>query len=180
MKQLKKFFYLLAVPFILFTGCRRSRSVSIPVVSGFDAGRFYGKWHEIARLPNWFERDMEKVTALYLPKQNGRISIVNQWIKKGRVRKITGEGYFADGSDRGELRITFQKPFYSKYRIIYIDDAYSTAIVCGDSKDYLWILARRPELERETLNKLLNFLRENDFAVDSLEFSGSSGKDNAK
>ena len=37
----------------------------IPVVKGFEAARYMGTWHEIARLPKWYERDMIHVSAEY-------------------------------------------------------------------------------------------------------------------
>ncbi len=36
-------------------------------ISGFDASRYLGKWYEVARLENRFERGLEQVTATYAP-----------------------------------------------------------------------------------------------------------------
>ena len=47
-------------------GCSTVPSTDdIPVVKGFDAARYMGTWHEIARLPKWYERDMVHVSAEY-------------------------------------------------------------------------------------------------------------------
>ena len=49
-----------------WAGCTSIRSTDdIPVVKGFDAVRYMGTWHEIARLPKWYERDMIHVSAEY-------------------------------------------------------------------------------------------------------------------
>lgn len=34
-------------------------------ITNFDANRYLGKWYEIARLENWFERGLEQVSATY-------------------------------------------------------------------------------------------------------------------
>ena len=34
-------------------------------ITGFDASRYLGKWYEVARLENRFERGLEQVTATY-------------------------------------------------------------------------------------------------------------------
>ena len=46
---------LLILPMLLAAcGCSTVRSTDdIPVVKGFDAARYMGTWHEIARLPKW-------------------------------------------------------------------------------------------------------------------------------
>ena len=47
-------------------GCTSIPSTDdILVVKGFDAARYMGTWHEIARLPKWYERDMIHVSAEY-------------------------------------------------------------------------------------------------------------------
>src|ERR1035438_1299749 len=40
----------------------------LPTVSSVDLTRYVGKWYEIARYPNWFEKeDIGDVTAEYTP-----------------------------------------------------------------------------------------------------------------
>ena len=34
-------------------------------INNFDASRYLGKWYEVARLENRFERGLERVTATY-------------------------------------------------------------------------------------------------------------------
>ncbi len=40
-------------------------------ISGFDASRYLGKWYEVARLENRFERGLEQVTATYGARSDG-------------------------------------------------------------------------------------------------------------
>lgn len=47
-------------------------------ISGFDASRYLGKWYEVARLENRFERGLEQVTATYGARSDGGISVVNR------------------------------------------------------------------------------------------------------
>ena len=53
--------------FLLFllalSGCKTPQA--IPAVSGFETDKYLGQWYEIARLPNWFEKDMSDVSAEY-------------------------------------------------------------------------------------------------------------------
>ncbi len=47
----------------------------------------------------------------------------------------------------GRLKVSFFGPFYGGYNILVLDRDYSHALVCGPSRKYLWILARRPKME---------------------------------
>lgn len=47
-------------------------------LAGFDASRYLGKWYEVARLENRFERGLEQVTATYGACSDGGISVVNR------------------------------------------------------------------------------------------------------
>ena len=40
-------------------------------ITGFDASRYLGKWYEVARLENRFERGLEQVTATYGNRSDG-------------------------------------------------------------------------------------------------------------
>jgi lipocalin len=44
----------------------------------FEASRYLGKWYEVARLENRFERGLEQVTATYGKRSDGGISVLNR------------------------------------------------------------------------------------------------------
>lgn len=47
-------------------------------ITNFDANRYLGKWYEIARLENWFERGLEQVSATYEKRNDGGIRVLNR------------------------------------------------------------------------------------------------------
>ncbi len=53
-----------------------------------------GVWHEIARLPKWFERDLDNVTATYAL-INGKLRITNRGFRNGEEKVSTAVGHFA-------------------------------------------------------------------------------------
>ncbi len=65
-------------------------------ISGFDASRYLGKWYEVARLENRFERGLEQVTATYGARSDGGISVVNRGYDpvKKRWNESDGKAYF--------------------------------------------------------------------------------------
>ena len=168
---MKLFLLLFFAAIVLFYGCEDLDTARIPAVREFDVSKYCGKWYEIVRLPNWFEKDMYNVRAEYTLRPDGSVQVVNSGIKKGKQRSVTGRARLKGNDGKGELEVSFQWPFWGSYRIIKLDKDYRNAAVCGKNFDYLWILSRTPEISLAELNKTLEFLRLNGFEVSRLEFS---------
>lgn len=166
-----KFFLLFLVAAIMLCfGCGKKVTTGIPAVKEFDINRYCGKWYEIARLPNWFERGMDQVTAHYSLRPDGMVDVVNTGMKNGRKRSVSGIARLVGEPKEGELEVSFQWPFWGSYRVIKLEPDYTMAVVCGKSYDYLWILSRVPEISLADMNKILEFLRQNGFDTAKLEF----------
>ena len=118
-----------------------------------------GKWYEFARMPNWFEKNMVNVTALYFLNPDGRIKVVNRGEKDGRTKEITGWARPAGKGSSGNLEVSFFRPFYSPYIVIKLAPDYSYSVVSGRGREYLWILSRTPELPSDVMDEILVFLR---------------------
>ena len=151
-------------------GCSTVRSTDdIPVVKGFDAARYMGTWHEIARLPKWFERDLDRVTATYAL-EDGTLKITNRGWRDGEEKVSTAVGHFAGPSDEGAFRISFFRPFYGDYRIIWLSPDYDLALVTGEDRSSLWILARTASIPVERCDMLVKMASDWGFDVSKLEY----------
>ncbi|MBV2144228.1 lipocalin family protein [Falsochrobactrum sp. TDYN1] len=117
-------------------------------VSNFDAERYLGKWFEVGRLDNRFERGLIKTTAEYTLNDDGSIHVVNSGFDalRGRHKQVSGTAVFVRGPNDGALKVSFFGPFYGGYNIIALDEDYRWAIIVGSSTDYFWVLSRDPEL----------------------------------
>lgn len=153
---------------LLLAGCSPAVREQIPAVAGFDARRYYGKWYEIARMPNYFEKNLQYVTAEYSPLPDGKLHVVNSGIQNGKYKSISGIARFAGVPTSGELEVSFFRPFYGAYRIIRLTPDYTIACVMGKNRSLAWILARKPVLSEKELQESVNFLRTNGFAVEKL------------
>lgn len=147
-------------------GC--SSVPEIPAVHGFELHKYLGKWYEISRLPNWFERGMSEVTADYFLLEDGSVRVINRGIKNGREKSISGYARFAGKSDVGELEVSFFRPFYSPYRIIKLASDYRYSVVTDRDGDYLWVLSRTPQLPQEDMDEILRFLSAHGFETERL------------
>lgn len=110
-----------------------------------DLERYLGRWYELARYENRFEKDCEGVTATYSRREGGGISVVNTCQKNqvgGPAKTANGRAKVVEGSQNAKLKVTFFWPFFGNYWVLDRDDEYSWAIVGEPSGKYLWILTR--------------------------------------
>ena len=132
---------------------KKAPKVDNSVVQSFDLERYIGDWYEIARFDHWFERGVVESKASYSLRDDGKIQVLNSGMKDGEPQTAKGMGKTTDTS--GLLRVSFFGPFYSDYRVLMIDEKYSAALVGSGSADYLWILSRKPQLDKKTKETLL-------------------------
>lgn len=140
-------------------------------VQGFDAQRYVGTWHEIARLDHGFEKGLSHVTAEYSLKEDGGLKVINKGFdtKTGKWQASVAKAYFLETPDIGRLKVSFFGPFYGSYNIIDLDEKdYSYAMVTGPSTHFLWILARDKTLDNETMQRLIQKAKTLGFKLDKL------------
>ena len=135
---------------LALAGCA-STQPSLVVVDEVDLGRYLGKWYEIASFPQWFQRGCVASTATYSRRPDGRIGVLNECRDgsfDGELRRNEGVAWVADdGGSLAKLKVQFFWPFRGDYWIIDLDPEYRYAAVGHPSRNYLWILARTPNLD---------------------------------
>jgi apolipoprotein D and lipocalin family protein len=110
-----------------------------------DLQRYLGRWYELARYEQSFQKGCEGVTADYALRPDGSISVVNRCGKPdGRISEARGRARVADTSTHAKLKVSFVGPFYGDYWVLDHADDYGWAIVGEPSGRYLWILSRQP------------------------------------
>jgi apolipoprotein D and lipocalin family protein len=147
------------------------------VVTDVDYQRYAGTWYEIARLPNRFQRACAgDVTATYALAANGRITVTNRCREAdGAVREASGVARRVDGQLPSILEVRFAPAFLSflpmvwgDYQIIELGPDYDHVVIGTSSRSYLWILARRPEMDPALYQRLLDRARDEGFDVSAV------------
>ncbi|MBX3593977.1 lipocalin family protein [Sphingomonas sp.] len=123
-----------------------------------DLARYTGKWFELARHDNRFQKGMDAVTAEYAVGEDGRIVIVNSGQRSGESERDVSEGraIVADEATNAKLKVSFFGPLYTgDYWVLDHGDDYDWAIVGEPSGRYLWLLSREARPAPDTLQSLL-------------------------
>lgn len=161
---------LLLLCLVVLSSCARIPE-GVQPITGIDAQRYIGKWYEIARLDNRFERGLTQVTATYQLRENGDITVINRGYDaaKKEWKQAEGVAKFTKTPDTGHLKVSFFRPFYGGYTIIALDKTnYRYSMVAGNDRSYLWILSRTPTLADDILQPLITQAKQLDFPVDQL------------
>ena len=150
------------ITFLTFTGLAavalEGRKDELEVVQSVDLTRYIGRWYEIARLPNRFEKKCaDSVTATYTLRSDGKVEVVNRCRKEnGKYTTATGKAKVVDKKTNAKLKVTFFWPFYGDYWILDLGPNYEYAVVGSPDRDYLWILSRTPQLDEQLVQRLLS------------------------
>lgn len=134
-------------------------------VPALDLARYAGTWHEIARYPNWFQRNCAgEVTATYTLRADGTVGVLNACrTAEGETLRAEGEARRPDPAGApARLEVRFAPawlawlPFvWADYWVIELAPDYSYALVGEPTREYLWILARSPRIDEATYARLL-------------------------
>lgn len=148
---------LTVLVWLSLAACSTLPPAGIQPVSGFDVQRYSGQWYEIARLDHRFERGMSDVSARYTPQPDGSVAVLNRGYDTaaGRWKQALGRALFNADPATASLRVSFFGPFYGGYHVVALDPAYRWAMVAGNDRNYLWLLARDRSLPEEVKARLL-------------------------
>lgn len=164
--------FILLVLLVLMVGAGTLRNIVHRIdrrtVGTLDIARFMGEWFEIARLENRYERGMVAVTAHYTLREDGMVEVVNSGLCPLRGDRKISRGVAKTTSVPGRLRVSFTKLFSSEYNVMELGENYEWALVGSRSASYLWILARRPELDAATFEELKIRAQERGYDIEQL------------
>jgi len=165
-----KHLLLFAAIGILLLACHQKGTYLKPpdTVPRVELSRYMGTWYEIARYPNFFQKDCRKSSASYSLREDGRVTVVNRCRRDSGKEEAHATAKVVDSTTNAKLKVSFFWPFYGDYWILALDEQYRYAVVGTPDRKYLWILSRTPEMEESLYNNLLLKIQEQGFEPNRL------------
>jgi len=154
--------------------CASGEFPELPVVPHVDLTRYLGKWYEVASFPQSFQKGCTATTATYTLRPDGTIGVLNECRLErpdGELKRAEGYAKIDDPVSNAKLRVTFFWPFFGDYWILELGPDYSYSVVGHPSRDYLWILSRRPQLPQATMDGILRRVRALGFDTARLQYT---------
>ncbi len=151
---------------------------AVKTVESVNLDRYVGKWHEVAKFPNRFQKNCAgNVTAEYHKLEDGRISVTNRCMKlDGINQQAAGVAKVVEGSGNAKLKVRFAPAWLSwlpmvwgDYWIIALAQDYSYVVVGEPKREYLWVLSRTPTLSEEKYLEAVKQAEKQGFDVKKLE-----------
>ncbi len=153
---------------------------SIPEV---DLQRYAGRWYEVARLPNRFERQcVAETTADYQLLPNGELRVINSCrTARGDTSRAEGRARLADRrGPNSRLKVRFAPGFLSflsmvwgDYWILDLTPDYDAALVGSPDRKYLWVLSRTATLDDSVYHHMLDVAASQGFDVGRIVRQGT-------
>lgn len=142
------------------------------VVKELDIQKYLGTWYEIARFDHGFERGLVGVTANYSFRKDGRIMVLNSGYKNsldGKFSQAVGKAKIPDPvNEPAKLKVSFFLFFYGDYYVMELDKDYQWALIGSSSDNFLWIMSRKPQIDEDLYNELLEKLQNRGYDVSRL------------
>ena len=145
---------------LLLTGCKASLPPIEPV-DYVDLQKFMGDWYVIANIPTFIERDAHNAIESYAMNDEGHIETTFSFYKggfDGEKKVYTPTGYVKEDKSNAVWGMQFIWPFKADYRIVYLNEDYSVTIIGRNKRDYVWIMARQPQISDALYDDLLALL----------------------
>ena len=169
---------------VVLAACATTADKPLPTVPAVDLTRYAGRWYEVAKYPNRFQRQcVRDTTATYSLRTDGAIRVVNRCVRSdGAAEDISGVARVTDVGTRAKLEVSFLPTWlrwtgigWGRYWVIALADDYRYAVVGEPSREYLWVLSRTPTLAPTDRAAIDAVLRAVGYDPARLEVSAQTG-----
>ena len=133
----------------MLTGCATTSRPPIPTVPRVDLPRFMGNWYVIAHIPTFIERDAFNAIESYALAPDGTIATTFTFragAPDGPAKRYTPTGFVRDRENNSIWGMQFLWPIKAEFLIASLDSGYTQTIIARNARDYVWIMARTPEI----------------------------------
>jgi len=155
---------------LLFGGCQSPPPLAtVPFV---DLPRFMGPWYVIANIPTFIEKGAHNAIDSYKLDADGSIATTFTFRAgtfDGEEKRYTPRGFVVDRQSNALWGMQFIWPIKADYRITYLADDYSQTVISRIQRDYVWIMARTPEIPEADYQRLLKLAGDQGYDVSKIQ-----------
>lgn len=148
-----------------------------------DLNAYMGRWYQVALYPNRFQAQcLDSTSATYTLRPDGRVTVLNRcrtqdgWDETEGIARPRGSARVSDGQlAPASLEVSFLPAAlrwlgvgWGAYDVLQLGPERQWAIVSEPSQQYLWVLARAPQLDAAQWTAIEALLRERGFDLQRL------------
>jgi apolipoprotein D and lipocalin family protein len=155
-----KFGLLLSACLGLF-GCQSLSKPPLDTVDYVNIERFMGDWYVIANIPTFIEEQAYNAVESYSLNNDGTIATTFTFREgsfDGELKTYHPKGFVENTETNAVWGMQFVWPIKADYRIVYLTEDYSQVIIGRNKRDYVWIMARTPQIPAEDYQHMLKLI----------------------
>lgn len=165
--------WTLAIGLAVFTltGCQSMSRDPLQTVDHVNLDRFMGDWYVIASIPTFIEKDAYNAVESYELKDDGRIGTTFTFRAggfDGREKRYTPTGFVTDRHSNAVWGMQFIWPFKAEYLVTYLSEDYGVTVISRNKRDYVWIMARTPQIPAATYQALVDRVKAQGYDISQL------------
>ena len=144
----------------------------LPTVDKVDLPRFMGDWYVIANIPTFMERGAHNAVESYALDPDGSIATTFTFRDgsfDGKRKQYHPRGFVVDRQSNALWGMRFVWPIKADYRITYVSDDYSQTVISRQKRDYVWIMARTPQIPPADYDRLLGLVAQQGYDVSKVQ-----------
>jgi len=159
------------VPLILMLAACSS-TPAIPVAERVDLDRFMGDWYVIANIPTFAEKGAHNAVESYRLDPDGTIATTFTFREDafdGPEKVMRPRGFVRDRQSNAVWGMQFVWPIKAEYLIAHVDADYTETIIARSRRDYVWIMARTPQIADADFARLKQMVADLGYDTATLE-----------
>jgi len=160
MKLIKRLLIMSILTSIL-SACATNNLPSIATVPQVDLPKFMGDWYVIAAIPTAIETEAYNAIENYKLEADGTIATTFTFNKgnfDGKFKTYRPRGFVIENTGNALWGMQFIWPIKADFRIAYLDPNYTQTVIARNARDYVWIMARNPNMSVADYTKLKEFV----------------------
>lgn len=136
----------------------------LQLASKVETNKFMGTWFVIGNIPTYFETNASNAVETYSRVENKShdIDIGFKYNEgepiTGKLKSLPQKGYIQGDNkeESSEWKVSPFWPIKMTYPIVEIDpDQYEYTVIGYPSREYLWIMGRKPQMDHKTYDMLV-------------------------
>ena len=154
----------------LITGCAASLP-PLRTVERVDLKRFMGTWYVIAAIPTFIETDAFNAVESYRLDADGTVDTTFTFRKgafDGPLKAYNPRGFIVDTNSNATWGMQFIWPIKAEYLITHLNDDYGQTVIGRNKRDYVWIMARSPQIPEADYERIVAELATQGYDVTKL------------
>lgn len=162
----------LLASFLGLLGCSTVSHPPIALATKVDLPRFMGNWYVIANIPTFIEKGAHNAVESYRLADDGTIETTFTFRADsfdGPEKKHMPRGFVLDRESNAVWGMQFLWPIKADFRIVYLTPDYAQTVIGREARDYVWIMARTPEIPEADYQRILGFLREQGYDISRIQ-----------